>query len=293
MPKGSCRTFGTSLAAFVTSRWCKCAIASTIRVTADVEEWKLSWPNKTLYTLCLCLGVFLTSCGSPKSEIDTIASPTDPTPIKDSPDTVVPPPVPTPDPRLPDLTGAVPINLIDNINYTGLAELAENVFPPLVGDAKIRLQFTNTRAQNINGNVLIAFEDNQGFWGAELTSFPGTSVHATTTLDAIFADEQIVIRTMGTLSGDDLNGTIFYRNRQPNDTACIQTQFTCDEMIYRNGSWIRHSYTEPPFPIGCQLTVADTVTPCRTYMNPTNTQVKRLGSFRGKYSNFAVLPEGR
>lgn len=179
---------------------------------------------------------------------------------------------------IPDLSGAVVLSLFDKINYSGLAELAGNIFLPVVGDTKIKLQVTNTRAQAIEGKVLIAFEDKKGFWGAEIPSVKGTGINTSGYFDIIFSDDALTVRATGSRTGDTISGTAYYRNRASGETACKTIDYVCKDQ-YGN--------TYPLDRCGI-YSIPDVVGPCRTYMTPGGS-VKGLGTFTVNFTDIAVL----
>ncbi|MFM8314492.1 MAG: hypothetical protein ACKOA8_09425, partial [Deltaproteobacteria bacterium] len=154
----------------------------------------------------------------------------------------------------------------------------------LVGDARVRLQTSSTRSQSIDGSLFLAFEDQFGFWAAQWDrAFPGTGIQVTSSgnpyLDIIFADDDLVVRAIGTTSSNTFYGTLYYRLRQSGDTACKQVTQTC------TSTWNGTTFTVPCPP---QFTY-DSVTPCRNYMNPSNSQVKNLGNFSNDFSKITTF----
>ncbi|NBX92564.1 MAG: hypothetical protein EB078_06335 [Proteobacteria bacterium] len=241
--------------------------------------------KKVLFPLITAaLGLlFLASCGGTGSSTTGIPTagagpggPTNPLPT---------PPI-NPTPGLPDLTGAVSLALQDNINYSGLADIAGNVVTPVVGDPKVKLQITNTRNQSVNGKMLVAFEDKLGFWGADMTSVAGTGANTSSGLDIIFSDNALTFRVSSIRAGDNLLSTLYYRVRQANEAQCLPVK--C--YILFGGQ----RYEVPFGSVQCPMAAPDIVSPCRTYMTPSssNTAVKTLGTFTVKYTDAAVLPEG-
>ena len=151
-----------------------------------------------------------------------------------NPTTPITPTTPTSsDPYGAQIRASVPIDLTDKVNYSGLAGITGtngnpgNLRLPLVGDARVRLQTSSSRSQSIDGSLFLAFEDQYGFWAAQWDrSFPGTGVQVTSSgnpyLDIIFADDDLVVRAIGTASNNTFYGTLYYRLRQSGDTACRQ-----------------------------------------------------------------------
>ena len=189
------------------------------------------------------------------------------------------------------MTNAVPIDLVDETNLTGLKDIAEGqVYPPLVGDPLINMTITSGGGTVVNGQVLVAFEDSQEFWGAQLPSFNGMGVALANSLDMTFADEDMVIRVMGSINNGTLDGNIYYRMRQSGDTECENVTVTCepDGYIYATtGRGVRQLIGFHSRDDGQCNTNYDTVTPCQQYIDTTNSQVKQLGSFEATYSNWA------
>ncbi len=265
----------------------KVAVASGLRVR---RKWKL---KSYLLKIALFSWVLLIGCSKTTSNSS---------PIGPSPDTTIPLTVTTT--TLPgagystELSTSVPIDLADRVNYLGLVDITGtggapgNISLPLVGDVKVRLQTTNTRSQSIKGTLFLAFEDQLGLWGAQYnSSFPGTGFQITTTtgknVDIIFADDDLVVRTLGVVVNNNFTGALYYRLRQAGDTACKQVTVTCN-ITYPNGYPYYYGsggFECPPYAL------PDTVTPCRNYMNPADSHVKRLGNFRNTFSNISVLPE--
>jgi hypothetical protein len=194
--------------------------------------------------------LLISACGgSSSSSVPTTATPST------TPTTVTVPTV-TSNPALPNLTNAVSINLVDKTNYSGLAAISGNIYPPLVGDPYLSMTLTYGRTTPIAGTILVAYEDSIGFWGAQVNSFPGVDTYTATSFDMTFADDDLVFRSVGTLTNGSLTGNIYYRLRQSTDTGT-----ECKTVTVSNGSYY------------------DNVTPCVNYMNLSNAQVTNLGSF--------------
>jgi hypothetical protein len=247
-------------------------------------RWKLSWRKIDSVVWTVVTVLVLSSCGKPKEESGAGLAPTDPGGTTTT--TPVTPETAAPDSRLPNLDGAVAINLVDKVTYKGLEDLAGNLFLPIVGDAKVKLELPKSRTADISGKILIAFEDKLELWWAVLESFPGTGTRSSTQLDIVFADDELVIRTVGNLSGDNMDGNIYYRIKKSGEDACVKKQVTC-EWVYPTG------YFKPFGSSSCPVTQPDTATPCKAYMNLNDSSVKKLGTFKGKYSSFATLSEGQ
>lgn len=266
---------------------------------------------------------FVVSCGSPKSSTSSIPQAENPE-VKPQQTITVPPP-PTVDSRLPDLSTAAPINLLDFTNLSGLVDIsAGNVFAPLVGDPKIVVHLPSSRSQNLyNGDILLAYEDNAGFWGAQQSIFAKssassydsatktltnayqftTSTLAGSLLDMTFGDSSMVVRVTGTVNASgDLNGNIYYRIPQNGETACHQITVNC----VQNPGYIQQYIPYPPYvnpnfhddatnPLGICNIASDTASKCFQYMNTANVAVKKLGTFvKTNYrASWATLSEGQ
>ncbi len=246
------------------------------------------------------LVIFLTLACGKKDESTTV--PTQSSPDSSTPATTSPVvPTPTPDSRLPDLTGAVGVDLTqkDDQNYAGLAEIAQrNVISPVVGDPKFVMRLKNGSNFGLSGNALFAFEDKLGFEAVQISSFGTTGYLQNNVLDMIFASTDILFRVTGSLSGNTLNGSIYYRLRTAGEATLTYT------MVHPWDS--SKTYTTAPqayctdVTITCQnsngVTVAcpnkpsiDTASPCRSFMSISDTNVKKLGNFQTQYSSWITL----
>jgi hypothetical protein len=238
------------------------------------RKWLLKWLVKSICMLMML--VLISACGE-SEESGSIPTPEPPT----TPQTVpfTPPVEPPVDPRIPDLRNAVPIVLTDSVNFSGLEDLSQVIFLPIVGDPLVKINISDGRSQSVSGDVLVAFEDREGFWGAQLESFEQTGIRTSTQIDMIFADDELVIRVVGVIVGNDLNGVVYYRQKQAEENECRKVVVTCDPV-------------GPFFPAGngsgsCDTTV-DVSTPCRAYMSTSLSQVKQLGSFSATYSDWVT-----
>jgi hypothetical protein len=217
--------------------------------------------------VALSVGLLLcVSCGS-KNTTTTVPEPT-PTPGVS--------PLPTPDvtrDNLPDVTHAAPYRLASNSDLSGLQSLFGVVYPPLVGDPLIKMMLTgDTRQTAITGTVRLALEDKQGLVVRDIPSFDATGYRDSSRLDIIFADSQLVVKTVGTFAADGtLTAAIFYRVRQSGETQCQNVQFHCYDQYGHE--------VDPSF---CGYTKPNLVATCQTYMNSANSAVKQLGSFTTK-----------
>lgn len=215
------------------------------------------------YALVGILVLGLSACGGQDESI-TVPQPTDPTNQNDGGD-LDPPTIPGPDGRLPDLTKAVPMLLADGLN--GLTDIFNFVVPPLVGDPLVLMNISGGRSNVVTGSILVVFEDAVGFGGAQLNSFEEVGVRTSNYIDMIFADDELVLRAVTFFSGDDLNGTVYYRVRQAGENQCKKIIVNCFGNPFCN-----------PNP--------DVETPCRNYMNLGNSAVEELGTFNANYADW-------
>jgi len=240
----------------------------------------LNWWIKSVLVV---MAFVIVACGNKQDETNPVRRPVDPT----AGNQPLVPAQPGIDPRLPDLSRAVTLTLKDSDNFTGLIDLAK-VFVPVMnaagekttdGDTLVSMVFSNDRATTISSQILIAFSDKLGFWAAQQKSFDGTAFRTSNGgIDAIHSDSEFTLRVISGLVGDDLYGTVYYRVRQPGENQCKQVVVTC---TYSGGTG-----SLPP----CNYPAPDTATPCRNYMDKnTQTAVKELGTFKARYSNWAVL----
>lgn len=249
-----------------------------------MRKWILK--STGLFLVISLAGIFfLTGCG------DTGSTTTDAPPVPVAPtdpsDTNVDPlpEIPTePTPGLPDLSGSAALSLSDNINYTGLSDIAGNIVTPIVGDPQALLKITNTREQSVEGTLLVSFEDKLGFWGADLTSVPKSGVNTSQSLDILFTDNALTFRVVASRLGDTLLSTLYYRVRQSGENQCLPVKCYF--------SWAGQQYEVPFNSIYCPIPEPDVVGTCRNYMDPSDSSVKTLGTFSTPYSGVAVLPPG-
>lgn len=235
-------------------------------------------------TLVLCVG-----CGDNTSS--GVPSPKDPA---NPPTQTLPQRSTDQDSRLPDLSKSVAVRLATYANFQAISELyGEAVAPPLVGDPKLKLTLTATSGSKLNGSLLFFFEDDLGaawmtqtsqqlplvgYWGPE---DPNNS-SSQQILDIIFEDSAVVARVSATRSGNDLTGVLRYRVRGANDAnVCVRRTATCQVIG-----------TPPtPPPAECQPGYQDTLdqqdaASCRQYMSTSASQVKTLGTFQAKFSDW-------
>lgn len=225
--------------------------------------------------LVLCLA--LAGCGGDSSTTSTLPTPnTNTNPggtLNNQPQT---------DSRLPDLTGAVPINLTDKVSFTAINDLLspsnQFVALPLVLEPVIKMTLANDRSTNVKGKVLIAFEDKIGFWGAELSTVDGASIRNSSNIDTIHTDTEFTLRVLASISGADMYGIVYYRIRKTTpmmETQCLQQTVRCVDAYGRE---LPASFCSYPTP-----NIVDT---CRNYMNPSDSNVKTLGTFQAKVANW-------
>lgn len=251
----------------------------------------------------------LVSCGKPEEKSGSVSNPTDPTNTGGTP---IPTPTPTGTPGVPDLTGALAINLSNGITDLNEVMSPWNTFviPPLVGDPKALFQLSAANQVSVTGNITFAIEDTYGLWALTLNSFPNTSSHSTTAMDVIFASDELVVRSVGVMSG--VNATdvgIYYRLRDSADTdnghcrTQQTTTTTCHcELTSFNPNPSTEDYTACYAPVAghnanmyypysakkvCTTSAPTTsYTSCSGssggYMDLTNAKVKKLGSVQGK-----------
>lgn len=223
------------------------------------------------------LGLSLVGCGNAESEtqnVPTAQLPTTPS-SENLPDTNPP----STDPRLPDLSRAVSLDLQDKTTYSGLQDLFHTLFLPLVGDPLVSMNLSLVNS-SLSGKLLIAYEDRVQFSGLLSQSFPGTTVVSSQTIDLIFADDVVVVRSISSNS-EVMQGTLYYRLREANDTECKTVTPVC-EYIWPAG------VTPPPGFESCQAPTVDTAAPCRAYMNLSDPKVKILGTYQALFSNWLV-----
>ena len=238
--------------------------------------WRL--PLNTLLKISL-LGVSLlvAACGDTGSTSTGVPVPANPS----NPGGTLPTTTNT-DSRIPDLTGAAPINLQDKVNFTALSEILASdgkVFRfPIVLEPLIKMTLDNKIM--VSGKLLVAFEDKNGFWGAELPTVEGASVQNSTNFDTIHSDSGLSFRVLGSVVGNDIYGAIYYRVRKQTptmETQCLKTTVRCINPA--TGQVLPDSYCT----YTNTTTMADT---CRTYMNPGDSNVKFMGTFQSKVSDW-------
>ncbi len=228
--------------------------------------------KRILLVLCLSL---VAACGKSSETTNGVPTPVDPSKQGGGNNPYIVP-TPTPDPRIPDLSTATALRLVNPTDYSGLEEIANIVYLPLVGDPKIAMKISGAdRSNDVTGSVLVAFEDQVGFWGAQLTSFPGTGYRDSSNFDMIFADDELVVRVVGAIgSNNKFDGNVYYKMHVSTDTAC-RPKTICTTY---NGS----TTCVPEDP-------AITASNCRAYIQPGASLVKQLGNFHStSYSSWVV-----
>lgn len=264
---------------------------------------------KSLFVVFVCFTVI--SCGKKEDSSNKVPQSDNPETTTPAPSTPAPAtPTPTPDPRLPNMTGSVSVNLTNKTTYQGLKDLAGNVILPVVGDVKFVMHIPNSRTNIKGSDMLLAFEDNLGFWGASLPSFEGTETlntsASTDNLDIIFADDETLFHVIGKITNDALTGSIYYRVRTATDPkvsytlpaanggSTVQTFNYCTKIEFKCSVTYPYGYSGPTgtnsnTTVCPNQPVIDTATPCKNFMSITDTSVKKLGTFETKYSNWTTL----
>lgn len=183
---------------------------------------------------------------------------------------------------LPDLTNAVPINLSDPVNFTGLNALAEttgvSVFPPLVGNPQINELLSGGNSLNPTGNVVIEYQDQYGVWGSEIPTVLNASYYTSTSLDIIFSSNGYTLRTYGPIVQGTYNGTILYRVRNTGENQCLPQTTYC-VPTFLNGFYT----TVDPSYCGLPSTTTENeilVQQCQDYITPGAANVGILGTFQ-------------
>lgn len=238
-----------------------------------------SW-KKFFVLVCVTL---LSACGENSTQTATLPTPANP----NNPGTSLPTNPTTGTPGLPDISLSNTITLQDMTNFTGINALLatdnEFVMPPFVVPPQLKMTLANDRSTYVKGKALIWFEDQAGFWGAELKTVDSASVRNSSTIDSIHTDSKFSLRILAAISGTDLYGIIYYRTRQAGENQCLTQTYKCVDQ------WGRE--IDPKYcPAYTPPNMAET---CRTYMSPSDSNVKQLGTFTAKTSDWftgAVLP---
>lgn len=227
-----------------------------------------------------CAIGLLAACGSPESKTSTVPEPsTSPTPVPTS----APAGTPTPDSRIPDLTGSVSVNLTNAASLSDLQAIAGQIFPALVGNPSIVMHLTSDRS-SFSGDVLFAFEDQKGWWGAQLPIVSEVSIYSVSTnsyyADLFFTDP---VPPVGYSSNDLLT----FRTVMQSSTADGEALGTIYYRVRTSGEWQCQCLASVSNP-ACNFapSTAFSLSACTNYMATSNTQVKSLGQFRVKLLNW-------
>ncbi len=222
------------------------------------------WFSRALLAAVLTLAV---ACG--KDSQNVVSTPVNPTQTGTNPLSSDP----RKDPRLPQaLRNSVGITLNDAVNYNGLKDLAKVISLPVV-ETFVSLTLPNDRSIDISSQMLIGFEDDLGFWGGLLNSFPGAATRSTDALDIIYTDSELTFRITAGINGVNfVDPKIFYRARQSGETQCQVP--TCTDQNGNSVSLDKCGIFVPP------------ATTCKNYMNLGNSAVKQLGTFSAKTSQW-------
>ncbi|MEZ4752344.1 MAG: hypothetical protein R3B54_17440 [Bdellovibrionota bacterium] len=176
--------------------------------------------------------------------------------------------------NIPDLSKAVAVNLQDKVNLTAIYDMVSDFTPPLVSDPLVSMTLTKSGV-NVAGNILFSIEDELGFWGAIINSFGATGKFQNNVLDVIFSDDEMVMRTIGSVSGNTLSGSLYYRMRASGEDQCKPVTVYCDVTLPSN--WMPW-WPSPELPAECNAT--PNVDPaCSAYMNTSASAVKKVGTF--------------
>ncbi len=236
--------------------------------------------------------VLAVGCGKSSQET-TVPTPTDPNAPKTPNDPKAP--AVTTKPGIPDLTGAAPVDLIDNTTFTQLEDFFGSlVYGPLVGNAKLKLTLAVTSGV-AKGKMLFGFEDKKVWRDYTMHSFDNTGYIGTNVFDVIFQDDTVVARVQASRTSDALyNGKLMYRKRAATDAKV--------HFVYP-GPWDAAWGARPAADAnacavfqwqGCATSATNTtgicpdqndlVTPCRAYIDPASSSVKQMGTFTGTVS---------
>ncbi len=256
------------------------------------DRFKIQFSRSVLTAVLL----FAVACGKDNSQ----GLPTAPPPPGTGGTTDLPTAGLPNDPRVPALLAkAVEIKLVDSVNFTGLQDLAQTIFAPLV-QTFVALEIVRGRETEVSGSILVGFEDSEGFWGALLNTFAGASQRSSTSLDMIFSDSELSVRMVSGLNADTMvSPTLYYRLRKSGEKQCQTQSLTCTQTQYTCTSWDWYSgacknWTSKEVEVDCSTvpgaptppTAAQLAAECRTYMNLGNSSVKKLGTFESNYSKW-------
>jgi len=245
-----------------------------------------------LKLIWVAVATTIIGCGSSsENKVPTAGDP-------NAPPTTIDPNAPKVDvkPGIPDLTGAAPIDLLENTTYAALETLFGSlVYGPLVGDAKLKLTLT-TKSVNgqtiLNGKMLFGFEDKKFWRDMTQTHFDNTGVITTNSFDIIFQDDAVVTRVKAMRTSDTLsNGKFMYRIRASTDPLVHYVY-----PGYWAPSWGVRPSTDVAYCAAFQWTCDsygnacpdqnDLVTPCRQYIDTGVSGVVQVGTFDGKVSDW-------
>lgn len=252
-------------------------------VEDEVEKRSLRFISRAVFATAL---VFTVACGQSSSQ--TTPLPTNPAgdgstkPINSNPPS---------DTRLPAWMGKAISFVLPTCSGTsntcfqgqsllGLIDIASNVLTPLV-DTYFALELDSGRSSNARGVLHLGFEDDYGFWGADIPSFAGASTFQASQLDMIFSDSEVTFRLVATVVNDQMqNAQIHYRMRQSGETQCQATYYTC-YVNYNDGRGNIESNACPT-----QAPTNNDINVCRNYMYINGTTVKKLGDVTGSFSQW-------
>ncbi len=239
--------------------------------------------KKSILVLAL---LSLVGCGS--SSETKLPTPTDP----NAPPTMNDPNAPNPNvkPGIPDLTGAAPVQLLDNTTYAALENLFGTiVYGPLVGDAKLKLTLT-VAGGVLRGKMLFGFEDSKFWRDMQQNTFENAGAISTNAFDVIFQDDAVVTRVRASRAGNQLtNGYFMYRARSSSDPKV--------HYVYP-GTWQASWGARPSVDVNycasfqwmCSGTPCpdqnDVVTPCRQYIDIGVAGTNQVGNFDALVSDW-------
>ncbi len=230
----------------------------------------------------------LVGCGSSsEKKVPTAGDPNQPPATTDPT-----PPKPEVKSGIPDLTGAAPVQLLDNTKYSALENLFSTiVYGPLVGDAKLKLTLTYA-SNKLSGKLLFGFEDAKYWRDMTQNSFDNTGSVTTNTFDIIFQDDSVVTRVKADRASNALsNGKFMYRLRKSTDPLV--------HYVYP-GPWdtVAQGGPRPSTDVAaCKSLVwqcgaspcpdqNDMVPACRSYIDTGVTGVVQVGNFDASVSDW-------
>ncbi len=232
--------------------------------------------------VALAMVSLIAACGNSTTEKNETVPPAANDP-KNGPTTPLDPSDPKVDPRVPSwVSHASPVILPFANDYSLFATLLNTtIVTPVVGDPIAALEIKNTAGTSVSGKLFIGIEDAAKFiwderaavWGYKDGSF----------FDGIFPTTANTMRVIweGANSSGVRYWSIYYRARQSGEVQCYtKTETICAEWKY---------YTD--YGWACIRTTTQTsfdVDACKSYMNTSNVQVEKLGSFVTDYSKILV-----